>query len=72
VTPDRLVERETGETYADKWKRLEGPERGAWLRERGLKIRAAKTAGLYHVVVLDAQGNELIEYRSPEPIASTG
>ena len=72
VTPDRLVERETGETYADKWKRLEGPERGAWLRERGLKIRATKTAGRYHVVVLDAQGNELIEYRSPEPIASTG
>ena len=48
------------------------PSQDRRLRERGLEIRVAKTAGRYHVVVLDAQGNELIEYWSPEPIASTG
>jgi DNA invertase Pin-like site-specific DNA recombinase len=64
TVPDRLVERSTGETYADKWRRLNAQERGAWLRERGIKVRAEKG----HVVILDAQGVEIIEYRSPEPI----
>jgi hypothetical protein len=68
VVPDRLVERETGETYADKWRRLKPPERGAWLRERGLKVRAVKGVEGYHVVITDARDWELIEYRSPAPI----
>jgi site-specific DNA recombinase len=68
TVPDRLVERPTGETYADKWRRLNPQERGAWLRERGLKVRAVKGQEGYRVVVLDAQGNELIEYKSPAPI----
>ena len=68
VIPDRLVERSTGETYEAKWRRLDPQERGAWLRQRGLKVRAVKEERRHHVVILDAQGNELIEYRSPEPI----
>ena len=68
VVPDRLVERSTGETYADKWRRLDPKERGVWLRQRGLKVRAHKGEKGFHIVILDAQGVELIEYRSPEPI----
>jgi site-specific DNA recombinase len=65
TVPDRLVEKPTGETYADKWRRLKPQERGAWMRERRIKVRARKGQDGYHVVILDAQGNELIEYRSP-------
>jgi DNA invertase Pin-like site-specific DNA recombinase len=68
TVPDRLVERPTGETYAGKWRRLNTQERGAWLRERGLKVRAYKGDNGFHVVILSAQGQELIEYRSPEPV----
>ena len=67
VIPDRLVEKSTGETYGPSGGGS-APERGAWLRQRGLKVRAVKEERRHHVVILDAQGNELIEYRSPEPI----
>jgi hypothetical protein len=64
-TPDRLVEQPTGETYRDKWMTLDARERGAWLRQRGIKVQARKDDRGYRVVVLDAQGKVLISYRSP-------
>lgn len=67
AVPDRYEKRSTGETYANKWRRLNASERGVWLRERGIKVRAVKGDSGYHVVILDAQDNELIEYNSPSP-----
>lgn len=59
--PDRVERRPTGETYADKWRRLNVQERGTWLRERGLKIRAVKG-------FITVEDGDIIthEYTSPE------
>jgi site-specific DNA recombinase len=67
-TPDTFEERSTGETYRDKWRRLSPLERGVWLRQRGIKVRARKDETGYHILVLSADGQELIDYNSPPPI----
>ncbi|HEY3953917.1 MAG TPA: recombinase family protein [Streptosporangiaceae bacterium] len=59
-TPDRLESVGTGETYRDKWQRLSDQERGAWLRERGLTVRATKG----HVTIEDSTG-VIYEYTTP-------
>jgi DNA invertase Pin-like site-specific DNA recombinase len=68
TVPDRYEQRPTGETYQEKWIRLNDSERGAWLRERGLKVRAVKEDRKYHVIISDRQGLDLINYTSPEPV----
>ena len=54
------MERSTGETYRDKWIRLDARERCSWLRQRGLKIRATRQ----RVVIVDSTGAEIIGYSS--------
>lgn len=61
-TPDGFQERSTGETYADKWRRLNTSERRSWLRERGIRVRAAKD----RLVVLDSHGYEIYEWKRTE------
>jgi len=34
---------DTGLTYASEWAALDGPERGAWLRSKGIRVHVAKT-----------------------------
>lgn len=43
AVPARTELQPTGETYAQQWDRLDGPQRTAWLRERGVVAYAAKT-----------------------------
>lgn len=58
--PDRIERRSTGQTYADKWRGMNVEERRSWLRTRGMTVRAQKG----HVVVLDSEGVEIMEYVS--------
>ncbi len=43
ATADRVEWTDTGETYAGQWAALDGPERGAWLRQLGVRVMAART-----------------------------
>jgi hypothetical protein len=43
VVPAETRWMDTGLTYASEWAALDGPERGAWLRSKGIRVHVAKT-----------------------------
>jgi DNA invertase Pin-like site-specific DNA recombinase len=42
--PDRIVTEPTGVTYGQAWQALDESERAAWLRSKGVRVYAARTA----------------------------